>query len=111
MELTDCRDARMLLERLKYLCHTKGPRGDHTTHVGQALVISEQYTTKFSQTQAKAAPDMIWSPQTTTLRGPCALWWAAAMSACGHAACAACGGAIRCGRASVRGVARHLDIP
>ena len=54
MKLTDC---RVLLKRLKYLTK-KGPRGDHTTHVGQALEISKQYTAKFAQTLAKAAPDL-----------------------------------------------------
>ena len=45
----------------------------------------------------------IWSPQTTTPRGACALLCATATCACRYAACAACGGAMRCGRASVRG--------
>ena len=105
MELTDSRNARILLERLKYLTK-KGPRGDHTTHVGQALEISKQYTTKHWPRRRRTCSRSyctIWSPQTTTPRGPCALWWATAMSACRYAACAACGGAIRCGRASVRG--------
>lgn len=63
MERTDCRDARILLERLRYLYHTAkaGPRGDQTaydTYVLQALEIAELYTTKFGQTLAKAAPNL-----------------------------------------------------
>ena len=63
MEQTDCCDARILLERLRYLYHTAkvGPRGDraiYDTYVRQALEIAEQYATKFSQTLAKAAPDL-----------------------------------------------------
>ena len=40
-------------------------------YVGQALEISEP--PKFAQTLAKAAPDLLWSPQTTTPRRSCAL--------------------------------------
>ena len=63
MERADCRDARILLERLKCLYHIAkaGPRGDrivYDTYVRQALDIAERYTAKFGQTLAKAAPDL-----------------------------------------------------
>ena len=63
MERTDCRDARILLERLRYLYHTAkaGPRGNravYDTYVRQALEIAGLYATKFGQTLAKAAPDL-----------------------------------------------------
>ena len=63
MGRTDCRDARILLGRLRYLDHTAkaGPRGDwaaYDTYVRQALEVAEQYTAKFGQTLAKVAPDL-----------------------------------------------------
>ena len=63
MEMTDCRDARILADRLRYLFHIAkaGPRGDqdvHDTYVRQALEISGQYATKFGEKLAKAAPDL-----------------------------------------------------
>ena len=63
VERTDCRDARTLLERLRYLYHIAkaGPRGDraaYDTYVRRAPEIAEQYTTKFGQTLAKAAPNL-----------------------------------------------------
>lgn len=63
MERTDCRDARILLERLKYLYRAAkaGPRGDrvvYDTYVRQAREIAELYVTKFGQTPARAAPDL-----------------------------------------------------
>ena len=62
-ERTDCRDARVLLERLRHLYHAAkaAPRGEHRIYemyVRQATDIAEQYTTKFGETLARAAPNL-----------------------------------------------------
>ena len=63
MERTDCRDARILLESLKYMCHTAkaGPSVNwavYNAYVWQALEVAKAYAAKFGQTLTRAPPGM-----------------------------------------------------
>ena len=68
----------------RHLYHTakadsRGGRAAYDTYVWQALEIAEQYTTKFDQTLAKAAPNLFMfvlydlDPTNNHPRGSCAL--------------------------------------